>query len=105
MFDQIACDHIQHRFRQQSDGGPKEIGPGGNITEVKAEINYIGGNDIDTATEYHGPHSIFLNAGIDSLDELFFTITLPEIGGKCKPDQLSNSAVARFSRNPSAIER
>jgi len=88
MLDQIAGGHIQHCFRQQSDGGAKEIGTDGNIAKGKAEINYIGGNDVDAAAKDHGPQSIFMNAGIDSLDQLFFTIPFPEIGGKCKPDQI-----------------
>ena len=55
VFNQVTREDVNETLRNQSDGGSQEIGAGGDAAEGKAEIDQIGGDDIDAPAENHGP--------------------------------------------------
>ena len=88
MFDQVAGKDIQEAFGKETEDGANEIGAGRNAAERKAEIDDVGGNDVDAAAENHGPYSIFLNAFVDAPDQFLFAVSLHKIGGEGKTNHV-----------------
>ena len=80
MLDQVAGQYIQQAFREQTKECPEKIGTGGEMAEGKAEIDDIGGNNIDGSAEYHGPHPVLLDFFIDPPDQFLLSVAFFEIG-------------------------
>ena len=88
MLDQVAGKDIQEALGKESKDGANEIGAGRDAAERKAEVDDVGGDNIDGPAKDHGPQSIFLNAFIDPPDQFLLTVSLSKVSGKCKTDHV-----------------
>lgn len=88
MLDQVSGQHIEQGFRDQSQECAEEIGAGGDVADRKAEIDDVGGYDIDGAAEDHGPEPVSANPFVDPFDQFLFPEPPGEIVVKGIPDHV-----------------